>query len=99
MERLIRYGVRRFIGGPGRSWVVTSLAVLAFRFVRSTVGRREVVDVGGVARGQKIVIEHLAITHGEQLREEKQLKRAGKRTRKASRRAAKADKRAARAAS
>ncbi|MCP3988694.1 MAG: hypothetical protein GY724_06460 [Actinomycetia bacterium] len=75
MERLITFVVRRYFGGPGRSWLFTGLAVLGYRRIRATTGRRELIDVGKIPEGQKIVIEHLSETHAHQLKAEKRARR------------------------
>lgn len=96
MERFILWGVRRYIGGPGRSWLFTTLAVFGYRVVRSTMGRKELVDVGGIGKGQRIVIEHLPVTHGEQLKEEKDERRSAKKAKRSARRSTRSVKRVAR---
>ncbi|MEM7341470.1 MAG: hypothetical protein AAF467_22645 [Actinomycetota bacterium] len=96
MERLLRYAVNRYVGGPNRSWLYTSAAVLAYRFVRSTMTRKEIVEIGGVGRGQKIVIEHLPVTHAEQIKEGKRVRKAEKRQLKVDKRQARVEKRARR---
>ncbi|MEM8923774.1 MAG: hypothetical protein AAGD35_09730 [Actinomycetota bacterium] len=112
IERLIVLAVRRYVGGPARSWVFSAAAVLGYRFVRSRTGRREIVDIGGVGRGRKIVIEHVPETHATQLKAERTVKRAAKadhrqakrqaraerRDRRRARRAARSERRAARSA-
>ncbi len=70
MERLIAFAVRRYLGGPGRSWLFTGLAVLGYRKIRASAGRRELIDIGKIPEGQKIVIEHLSETHADQLKAE-----------------------------
>ena len=40
MERLIYWGVRRYVRGPGRAWLFPSLAVLGYRVARSAFGRK-----------------------------------------------------------
>lgn len=96
MERIIQWGVRRYLGGPGRSWLFTTLAVFGYRAVRSAMGRKELVDVGGIGKGQKIVIEHLSVTHGQQLKEEKDERRTAKKAKRSARRSARSIKRVAR---
>jgi hypothetical protein len=78
MERLIAFAVRRYLGGPDRAWLFSGLALLGYRGIRSVTGRRELIDVGKVGKGQKIVIDHLGETHASQIR-------AGKRQRRAAR--------------
>jgi len=83
MTRLISFLVRRYLGGPGRSWLFSSLALLGYRSVRSLVGRREVIDVGSIGKGSKIVIEHLPISHKSQIKAAKQERKAERRQRRA----------------
>ncbi len=75
MERLITFVVRRYFGGPGRSWLLTGIAVLGYRRIRSVTGRRELVDIGKIPKGQRIVIEHLPQTHADQLKADRQARR------------------------
>lgn len=112
IERLIRWGVPRYLGGPGRSWVFSSFAIMGYRLMRSRSGKRELIDIGSVGKGQKIVIEHVSDSHAKQLKAEKRAKkvakaekktvkkalRAERRTVKTERRATKADQRADKAA-
>ena len=93
MERFISWGVRRYIGGPGRSWVFATVALLGYRLVRSVVGRRPVSHVAPVAKGEKVVIEHLPVTHGEQIKAERSQARAEKAERRLARKQARASKR------
>lgn len=69
MQRIIFWLVRRYIGAPGRSWVFTAAAALLMRLVRSTVGRRQTLDLSDVKPGDKVVIEHLPISHKQQIRQ------------------------------
>lgn len=92
MERLLRYAVNRYIGGPNRSWLYTSIAVLGYRFIRSTMTRKEIVEIGGVGRGQKLVIEHLPVTHAEQIKEEKKARKVERRQLKVEKRQLKTEK-------
>lgn len=86
MERLIQWVVRRYVGGPGRSWVYTTLAIFGFRAVRRTFGRKELIDVGPVGKGDKIIIEQLSVTHKQQLRAEKAARREAKKAKRVARR-------------
>lgn len=86
IERLIRWGVARYIGGPARSWIYTSLALSGYRLVRGRTGRSKVTDVSKVGKGRKILIEHRPETHAQQLKAEKKAKKASKRGAKAARR-------------
>lgn len=92
MQRLLLWGLRRYIGGPARSWVFTSLAVLGMRAAKSVVGRRELIDVGDVKPGQKIVIESLPISHKKQIKTFKADGKAAKKAAKATKKDAKATK-------
>lgn len=96
-QRLLIWGVRRYVGGSSRSWVFASLALLLVRLVRSTTGRREVVDVGSIKPGDKIVIEHLPISHGRQIKQMKAEQHAASKAAKAEKRVAKQYKKAAKA--
>ncbi len=92
-NRLIASGVNSFIKGPAGSWVFSTAAIATFNFIRGRAGKREIIDLSGAGVGSKYVIEHLPITHKEQM---KQMKAEAKRQKKAAKldgRAAKARKR------
>ena len=99
MQRAVIWAIRRYTGGPGRSWVWTSLALLGLRVVRSATGRRELIDISSVKPGQQIVIEHHTISHGKQIKqfkaEKKVADRAARAERKSAKRAAREAKRVA----
>ncbi len=109
LKRLITFGVQRTVNGPAKSWVFTSGAMLLMRIVSGQTGRRETIDLSNTKPGDKILIEHLPITHGEQMKQfkraakddakaEKAAKASAKASRKASKKAGKAQKRAERKA-
>ena len=87
LRRLLIWAVRSSLGGPSKSWVFTSVALLVLRVVKSVTGRRELVDVSKIKKGDTLYIEQLPISHKRQMKEMKQAKRQA---RKARRRAAKA---------
>lgn len=89
LTRLVKFAIRKGIGGPARSWIFTSGFMALFRFARSKTGRRELVDLSATKPGDKIVIEHLDITHKQQIKQLKAEKKAGARTAKAEKAAAK----------
>lgn len=84
LKRLVIMAVRSYIGGPAKSWVFTSGAMLAIRMVRSVTGRRELIDISDVKPGQTLLIEHLPISHKRQI---KDIKRSKRQERKARRKA------------
>ncbi len=71
LQRLLTLGIQRAIGGPAKSWIFTSGAMALWRFVSSQTGRREIIDLSNTKPGDKILIEHLPITHKEQMKLEK----------------------------
>ena len=83
----IRDRVRSYIGGPARSWIFTSGAMLVFRLAKSVLGRRELIDISDVKPGQTLLIEHLPISHERQMKDIKRSKREERKERKASRKA------------
>lgn len=87
-RRLLIWAVRAYIGGPAKSWVFTSGALLAVRLVRSTTGRRELIDLSSIKPGETMMIEHLPISHKKQIKEIKQSKRQARRSAKLERRQA-----------
>ncbi|MDH3293025.1 MAG: hypothetical protein OER95_01735 [Acidimicrobiia bacterium] len=86
--RLFQFALSRYVRSPARSWVITAVATLLLRLVRSTVGRRELIDVSNIKPGEMIIIEHLPVTHKQQMKNEKkakrQARRAGRRWRRSS---------------
>ncbi len=93
LEKLLSLVVRGLVRGPAKSWVFTSGALALLRLVRKGTGRRELIDLSGTKPGDKIVIEHLDITHKEQLKDEKRRKKASKQAKRADKKAARAAKR------
>ena len=82
-RRLAMWGIRAYIGGPAKSWVFTSAALLAIRLVKSVGGRKELIDLSSTKPGDTILIEHLPISHKRQIKQMKKEKRALKRERRA----------------
>jgi hypothetical protein len=85
MERLLVWGIRRYVGGPGRSWLFTGLGLVAYRAVRSRTGRQRLVETMKLAPGSALVMEHLDETHEEQLRRERRERRTKRRQRRRAR--------------
>ncbi len=81
--RLVLWAVRKYFGGPAKSWVLTTALVMVVRLVRSVTGRRELVDLSSVKPGETMIVEHLPISHRRQIKDIKKEKRATKRARKA----------------
>ncbi len=96
IERLIRWGVPRYLGGPSRSWVFTSVALLGYRLAKRSTGRREIIDIGSVGKGKQIVIDHVPDSHAKQLKGEKKAKKAAKRDKRAARKVRRVERRARR---
>lgn len=94
LSKLITLAVRGVVRGPGKSWVFTSGAMALLKLVTNTKGRRELIDLSDSKPGDKIVIEHLHITHKEQLKDEKRAKKSAKHEKKATKRAIRAAKKA-----
>lgn len=90
IERALVLLIGRYIKGPARSWIYTSLGLMALRFLRSKIGSREVVELTASKPGDRIVIEHLGVDHKTQIR---QLAAIAKRDRKAEKKLARAAKR------
>lgn len=90
LQRLLVWSVHRYIGGPGKSWISTSVTLLVLRLLRKSTGRRQLVDTGSIKPGQRIVIDHLNVTHKQQLGEAKRERKAVKRARRRAKREARA---------
>lgn len=89
LSRLTKLAIAKAIGGPGRSWIYTSGFMALFRFAKNRTGRRQVIDISSTKPGDKIVIEHLGVTHKQQIKQFKAEKKADKSSAKAEKRAAK----------
>lgn len=83
LTKLFKFAVRKGIGGPARSWIFTSGFMALFRFAKGKTGRRETLDLSATKPGDKIIIEHLDITHKQQIKQFKGEKKAEKRNAKA----------------
>ncbi len=90
IAKAVLWGVRRYIGGPGRSWLFTTLAMLGMRAAKSMTGRRELIDVSDVKPGQRLVIEHLPVSHKKQIKSIKGDKKVAAKSEKAAARDTKA---------
>lgn len=84
--RLFRLAVALYTRNPGRSWLITTAATVVYRMAQKTVGRQEVIDVSSIKPGEMVIIEHLQVTHKEQIKEEKRQVKAEKRRRRRRRR-------------
>ncbi len=89
LQRILSFGLQRVIGGPGRSWIFTSGAMALWRLISSQTGRRETIDLSNTKPGDKILIEHLPITHKQQMKAEKVAKKSDKKAMKAAKASAK----------
>lgn len=95
LSRIVKLAVRSFVNGPAKSWIFTSGALGVLRLVRKQTGRREVLDLSRTKPGDKIIIEHLPITHKEQIHNFKVAKKADKQAAKAATKKAKRERRLA----
>lgn len=95
-RRILTWAVRSFVRGPGKSWVFTSGALSLARFAKARTGRRQVIDLSRTKPGDKILIEHLPVTHKQQIKAEKVAKRSAKTAKKTEKKALKASSRGGR---
>lgn len=98
LTKLMSWGLRRYIRGPAQSWIFTSGALLLLRTLTSATKPRAVVDVSSTKPGDRLVIEHLNVTHGEQAKEIKRARKASKKDEKAAKKAGKTAKKTEKAA-
>ena len=96
LRRLMTMAVRGYVRGPAKSWVFTSGAMLLWRQVSKATRRSEVIDLSNTRPGDKIVIEHLNITHKQQMKDAKRSKKDDKSSAKAAKQDRKAAKKLAR---
>ncbi len=82
-NRIIFAGVNRMLDVPASSWVFSTVAVASFNFLRGRAGKRQVIDLSGAPVGDMFVIEHLPITHKQQMKQAKREAKAEKREAKA----------------
>lgn len=94
IRNLALWAIRSYIGGPGRSWLFTSAAMLGWRLVKRATGRRELIDLSSIRRGETIVIELLPVSHEQQIKEMRQSRREARRARIGARREARRARRA-----
>ncbi len=87
-RKLLVWSVRRSFAGPGKPWLVSSGALMAMRMMKSVTTKSEVIDLSNSKPGDRIVIEHLDITHAQQIKAQKGAKKADKRASKDAKRLA-----------
>jgi hypothetical protein len=80
LRKVLVLAVRSTVRGPGKSWVFTSGALMAMRAIQSKTRKTEIIDLSKTKPGDRIVIEHLDITHEEQIKAFKRAKKADKRS-------------------
>lgn len=83
LARLIPFLVRLVVRGPAKSWIFTSGAMALLKMAKKTTGRRELIDLSDTKPGDRIVIEHLSVSHKTQIKGEKQSKKAAKKVKRA----------------
>jgi hypothetical protein len=85
-RKLLAYTVRGYVRGPAKSWIFTSGALMLARFVQSKTAKTEIIDMSKTKPGDRILIEHLDITHAEQIKAQKAAKKAARRANRDARR-------------
>lgn len=78
-RRLLLWAVRSFVGAGSNSWVYTSATLLGLRMADSVRGRRAVVERLSIPPGHVVVVDHLRISHKQQIKDMKRAKRQAKR--------------------
>ncbi len=87
-RKLLVWGVRRSFTGQSKSVIMSSGALMALRMMKSVTTKAEVIDLSKTKPGDKIVIEHLDVTHQQQIKAQKRAKKADKRAAKDAKRLA-----------
>ncbi len=82
-RKLLVLAVRGTVRGPAKSWLFTSGALMAMRAIQSKTAKTEVIDLSKTKPGDRILIEHLDITHKQQIKSIKAAKKAEKQATKA----------------
>lgn len=96
LRRIMTMAVRGYVGGPAKSWVFTSAAMLLWRQVAKATQKNEIIDLSRTKPGDKIIIEHLDITHKQQMKDAKRAKKSDRSSAKSARREARAARKLAR---
>lgn len=81
-KRIVQLLLSRYMNSPARSWLITSVVAALNWMIRRTVSRREVIDISSIKPGEIIIIEHLPVTHKQQMKEEKRSRRQRRRSSK-----------------
>ncbi len=81
MSGLIKF-LFRYLGSNASRWVLTTVGALLFRSVSKLFQKKELVDLSKSKPGDKFVIEHLDVTHSDQIKQTKAAKKAAKKARK-----------------
>jgi hypothetical protein len=76
IRRLAIWSLRQYFGGPARSWVLTSALVVGYRAIRAVTGRRPLVEVIEIKKGDHFTVDHLAVSHRRQIKTERAQRRA-----------------------
>lgn len=87
-RKFLVWGVRLSVARPGTPWLFSSGALVAMSMLKSITTKAEVIDLSKTKPGDKIIIEHLDVTHAQQLKQEKAAKKADKRATKEAKRLA-----------
>lgn len=96
LRRLLSFGIRSYVGGPAKSWVFTSGLALLMGMISKATSKTEVIDLSSTKPGDRILIEHLDITHKQQIKDQKRTKKSDKVLLKNAKRQKKAAKKLAR---
>ena len=79
IRRLLAGIVRGYVRTPGRSWVLASGALLLLRFATRATSGTKVLDLSRTEPGDRIVIQHLDVTHKQQAKDQKRARKAERR--------------------
>jgi|GEM_PF-6136073 len=74
---------RMVLSRKGSSWLFSTILMLVWKLLKKVFKRKELVDLSKSKPGDKFIVEHLPITHGEQIKQIKRDKKALKKKRKA----------------
>lgn len=96
IRRLLVMGVRGYVGGPAKSWVFTTSALVLWRMLSRATAKNELIDLSDSKPGDRFTIRHLDITRKQQIKDLKRAKKADKATAKMVRRDQRAAKKLAR---
>jgi len=73
---------RMILSRRSKSWLFSSILMLVFKILKGLFTKKEIVDLSKSKPGDKFIVEHLDITHAEQIKQIKRDKKSQKKQKK-----------------